>query len=287
MDDFFDDNDFIDETGETEVETPLSVLNRDGVIEPPHYPIDIHDDSGYQKNVVPDLKNEINQELKSASESNPEINILFVGTSHLPPFPLFDSESVEQVVADPLLKLDSIYGHPENDIKLWHQQTYPDTCAIVSQEFVIESFINVDLDEDQLIDMAIKKGYYLPGGGTLPYDVGNIIEDFGIPVERSEGNSFEDLAEKLRNNQKIIVSLDANEIWNNSESEQLNDLFFMPEANHAVEVIGYNDDNQTIILNDPGHPNGQGLEVALSDFSQAWKDSNNFMMYSKNPAPVA
>ena len=57
----------------------------------------------------------------------------------------------------------------------------------------------------------------------------------------------------------------------------------MPEqgANHAVQVIGIDNsdpDNPVVILNDPGHPNGQGVRVAADDFMDAWEDSDNFMV---------
>jgi hypothetical protein len=76
--------------------------------------------------------------------------------------------------------------------------------------------------------------------------------------------------------------VDANEIWSPSGEEQLKDLLFMPEANHAVMVTGYNDSTQTVILNDPGHPNGAGMKVDLKDFENAWNDSCNFMVSTVN-----
>jgi len=174
--------------------------------------------------------------------------------------------------------LGKIYGEPENGIKFWHQQEFPDTCAIVSQEFILEDITGDDFSEEDLVKESRAKGYYYPGCGTLPYDVGKLLEDYDISVQRSEGNSIEDIKEKLDNNQKIIVGVDANEIWANGLDQQLIDLFYMPEANHAVQVIGYNEDNGSVILNDPGHPDGKGLEVPLVDFQCAWDDSNSFMV---------
>ena len=289
MDDFVDDlnDDSMDDPFEDDnkFETPLIPQSNslDGLQQSRHFT----DSHGHQKSIVPDLKDAIKQDLDVSTETDSNLNVLAgenhsLGSSHF-----FGAVAPEQPLESAFSNLEAIHGDPSGDMQLWHQQTNPDTCAIVSQEFIIESFIDIDLNEDQLVDMAIEKGYYSPGGGTLPDDVGKIIEDFGIPVERTEGNTFDDLVEKLQNNQKIIVGLDSGEIWHNGEIEMLEDLLFMPQADHAVEVIGYNEDNQTIILNDPGHPDGQGFEVSLNDFEQAWEDSNNFMMFTKNPAPVA
>jgi Peptidase_C39 like family len=173
------------------------------------------------------------------------------------------------------------------DIKHWHIQDMPDTCAIVSQEYILDSCLERDFTEKELVHHAIEKGYYTPGYGTFMYDVGNLLEDFDFTVERTEGNNFNDILEKLNNNQKIIVGVDSNEIWANSSSEQLKDLFFMPEANHAVQVIGYSNESQTVILNDPGHPDGKGMEVNLRDFEEAWQDSNNFMVSAEPPSSAS
>ena len=177
--------------------------------------------------------------------------------------------------------IGDIVGEPLEDIKHWHMQEGLDTCAIVSQEYILDSYLDEDVTEAKLVNHAIDKGYYTPGCGTFMYDVGNLLEDYDFTVERTEGNNFNDLLEKLNNNQKIIVGVDSNEIWVNSSSEQLKDLFFMPEANHTVQVIGYNNESQTVILNDPGHPDGKGMKVNLCDFEEAWQDSNNFMVSAK------
>ena len=171
-----------------------------------------------------------------------------------------------------------MYGNPSSDAIHWHQQKYPDTCAIVSQEYILEAYIDRDFSEEELALEAMSKGYYAPGVGTLPEDVGNLLEDHGIEVERSDGNSIENITDKLSKHQKVIVGVDANEIWAPSDEEQLKDLLFMPEANHAVMVTGYDDSTQTVYLNDPGHPDGAKMSVNLDDFENAWNDSCNFMV---------
>ena len=182
--------------------------------------------------------------------------------------------------------MDKTIG-PSEDIKHWHMQEGLDTCAIVSQGYILDSYLDHDFTENELVNHAIDKGYYTPGCGTFMYDVGKLLEDYGVTVERTEGNKFNDILEKLNNNQKIIVGVDSNEIWANSSSEQLKDLFFMPEANHAVQVIGYNNESQTVILNDPGHPDGKGMGVNLRSFEEAWQDSNNFMVSAEPPSSAS
>lgn len=71
-------------------------------------------------------------------------------------------------------------------------------------------------------------------------------------------NDIDDIRECLESGGKVIVSIDADEIWF-GESD---DLFTPGDGpNHAVEVIGIdysNPDEPMVILNDSGNPNGCG-----------------------------
>lgn len=172
---------------------------------------------------------------------------------------------------DEFLPEVELVGNPNSDIENWHEQTYPDTCAIVSQEFILDELTGMDFTEEQLRQEAINKGYYSPGYGTPQEDVGRLLEDYGFEVERTQGNTLEDLSVKLENGDKVLVSLDADEIWNLGQEDYQEDYLddysessgCIPgqDCNHAVQVIGidYSDrNNPMVILNDPGSPNSQG-----------------------------
>jgi len=181
--------------------------------------------------------------------------------------------------------LAKVHGTPEEDAKFWHHQGSDFTCAVVSQEYILESFTGQDLSEEDLTAEAIIKGYCLPGVGSYPEYVGSLLEDYGIKVFRSIGNTIDDLKNNLASGKKVIVSLDANEIWDPTGLHQLMDLFFMPQANHAVMVTGYDDISQEVILNDPGHPDGAGMRIPLSVFENAWEDSGRFMVHTLSSPP--
>lgn len=61
----------------------------------------------------------------------------------------------------------------ETDLEVWHQQTYPDTCAIVCQEFVLDQLTGEDFSENELRSEATASGSYIPGGGTPAECVGD------------------------------------------------------------------------------------------------------------------
>jgi len=82
------------------------------------------------------------------------------------------------------------------DIDLWHLQHH-DTCAIVSQQFVLESLTGHSFSENELMKEAQEHGWYYPGGGTPPDHVGDLLKLHGIPIERGCGRSIEYLQSQL------------------------------------------------------------------------------------------
>ncbi|MBM9606743.1 C39 family peptidase [Desulfopila inferna] len=169
-----------------------------------------------------------------------------------------------------------------NDANQWHLQENTDTCAVVTQEFILDAVTGHDFSEQELVTHAIEKGYYTPGVGTSCEDVGKILEDYGIEVKRTTGNELSDLEDVIRSGQKVMVGVDCNEINNNSASEQLKDILYMPEANHLFQPIGIDYGSQEVIVNDPGTFDGQAKRVAISNFLAGWADSNFFMAQTTN-----
>ncbi|MCD4720208.1 MAG: hypothetical protein K8S13_10175 [Desulfobacula sp.] len=191
-------------------------------------------------------------------------------------WPNFDPDA-----ADP----DAVLGDPATDMAQWHQQTYSDSCAIVSQEFILDTVLDHDFSEEELVELANEKGWYTPGGGTTLPNMGRVMEHFNLEVAYDENCTLEDLSEKLENGEKIIVALDSDEILNPGmgEDEPLALYYGIPGqgANHAVQVIGIDQsdpDNPEVIINDPGTPNGKALSIPAADFNEAWEDSNHYMV---------
>lgn len=179
-----------------------------------------------------------------------------------------------------------VLNDPTSDLEHWHQQAYDDTCAIASQEFILDELTGYDFSEDQLRQEAAANGWYTPGVGTPLDCTGNLLEAHGIGIEKQYGCTLEDISNQLAQGNKVIVGLDADEIWNPGgfdEDDAIANFVGMPgqDANHAVQVVGIDSsdpDNPLFILNDPGSPNGQGLTIPAADFMNAWEDSNFFMV---------
>lgn len=180
----------------------------------------------------------------------------------------------DPAAADP----DCVVGDPVSAMDDWHWQETDCSCAVASQEFVLEELTGLEFEESVLRDLAEEHGWFDPNGGTTMADVGNLLEYMGLRVERSTGNSIEDLEECLANGGEVIVGVDSSEIWTG-----LDDDFFFPgmDADHAVQVIGidHTDPSQPmVILNDPGCTNGCGAMLPMETFLKAWEDSGCFMV---------
>lgn len=173
-----------------------------------------------------------------------------------------------------------IIGNPSESLDSWHVQS-DNTCAVVSQEFVLENLLDREFNEKELTEIAEAHGWY--DNGTSMNDVGKLLEYYGIDVEQSMGNTLYDLRNSLQEGKQIIVGVDADEMWSGQNEEM-----FGPgmDANHAIQVIGIDESNPhdvKVIINDSGVTNGQGVMVPADSFIDAWEDSGCFMVEASCP----
>ena len=182
-----------------------------------------------------------------------------------------------------------IIGTPEEDAAQFPgAQSYPDTCAIRCQEFILELYTNQDIPEDQLIEQAMTHGWYTPGEGTPLQDVGNLLELNGIPVNRFEHANIFNLASELGQGHKVIIGIDSGELWgDNPVMEAIQDQFGLDTADHAVVVSGIDTTdpvNPHVLVSDPGTGEALG-SYPLAQFLDAWADSNFNMVSTREPGP--
>ncbi|MCH5185012.1 MAG: hypothetical protein J1F64_02690 [Oscillospiraceae bacterium] len=181
-----------------------------------------------------------------------------------------DLENFDPASAD----MSEVSGDPAQSMSKWEYQGDTGRCAIYSQKFVIEELTDQKVDIEELVDLAESNGWFDEDSGTSLLNMDKLLDFYGVQSEMSFYNDFSDLQRDLEMGKKIIVSIDADEIWYGEN----NDLFTPDDnANHAVEVIGVDHsdpDNTMVILNDSGNPNGCGEMVPLDVFLDAWEDGN-------------
>lgn len=160
------------------------------------------------------------------------------------------------------------------------QQMFDDTCAIKSQEIIMNA-AGLDVSEYSLRDEAIQNGWYTPGLGTPREDVGKLMEAHGMEVRQQVHGSVYNLACELSHGHPVIVGVDSGELWNPGVTETFEDVIYGGQADHALIVGGieFNDDfsGGTVNLIDPG-TGDFAIGYDMKAFENAWNDSDNFMV---------
>ena len=167
------------------------------------------------------------------------------------------------------------FGEPEAASKYWHQQEGSNSCAVVCQQSILECVAGIQVSESELCQTAETNGWYHPDKGTFPEDMTKLLEHYGVQTETRHGMSPLELVETVNSGNNVMVGLDANEIWHPATGADGLPLE-QPDMGHAVWVTGahFNSDGgMDVVLNDPGHANGAGKAVAMSDFLNAWQDT--------------
>ena len=234
--------------------------NGDGYVDTYVYSIDEDHDGTFEAVEVYDLDDE------SAYVDIENINYDVQNDPYSEYYDDFENYSSEN--SDP----DAVIGDPETSMENWEFQGDTNRCALYSQMFVIEELTGHDIDMEEFADIAENNGWFTEEDGTPIYDIDKMLNYYGVESEMSFDNDISDIQECLADGGRVVVSVDADEIWTGD-----NDNIFSPgeAANHAVEVIGidYSDpDNPMVILNDSGHPDGCGAMIPLDDFVDAWED---------------
>jgi hypothetical protein len=155
----------------------------------------------------------------------------------------------------------------------WIPQTTDYTCAVVSQQMILEQF-GFNTTEQELMFIGFENGWLTEGGTSLS-DMGKLLEYHGIGTHEGVGGGVDSLINELRHGRKVIVGLDSGELWNQDSIWQ--DLIGPDGADHAVVVTGLDfrdSQNPLVYINDPGDPDGAARPYPLDKFADAWNDSN-------------
>ncbi len=192
-----------------------------------------------------------------------------------------------------LAKAYNTFGeHGENILDpVYVQQPDDHSCALRSQQIVLRDY-GIDIPFQQLEKLALDNGVYTEHG-TYTYDIGKVLQIAGVGMHQVQGSSLYDLTNELAQGHRVIVSVDANELWYTDSMNKLknwfNDAIGNQGGNHALIVAGVevnpNDFNDVkVVLTDPGAGHLR-VEYPLDQFMDAWKDSKCFMAATNDPAP--
>jgi len=174
-------------------------------------------------------------------------------------------------------ELEGIEAHDvEEAAEEWHVQEGDFSCAVCTQQFIINEFMDLNLTEEQLCKIAETQGWFTPEMGTSLRDVGNLLELFGIDTHMSYEGSMSDIKNTLDQGGRVIVAVDSMVLWTEGY-----DNYPVYGIDHAIEIIGIDDSNPNdirVIINDSGIEGGGGRSVSYLEFMEAWQPSGGFMV---------
>ena len=130
-----------------------------------------------------------------------------------------------------------------------------------------------------MVHEATDHGWYAPGQGTTPDNVGNLLELHGVDVTHYQHASQFDLANELAHGHKVIVGVDSESLWHNA---------VLHGADHAIVVSGIDTSDPQhvkVVVSDPGDGSAQA-SYPLEQFLEAWRGSDFFMVATHEPAPA-
>ena len=188
----------------------------------------------------------------------------------------------------------SNYGETGQNIKdpIFIQQPDDHSCALRSQQIILRDF-GLDTPFKDLEKIAKENGVY-SDDGTSMCDVGKVLDIAGVGMHQVIGCNMFDLTNELAQGHRVIVGVDANELWyNDSITDKLknwfDDITGNQGGNHALIVAGVevnpnNPSDVKVVLTDPGSGDLR-IEYPMKQFMDAWKDTSCFMAATDAPAP--
>ncbi len=187
----------------------------------------------------------------------------------------------------------NVYGESGENLTdpVYIQQPDDHSCALRSQQIVLRDF-GIDIPFEKLEELAKSYGVYTDQG-TFTYDIGKVLQIAGVGMHQVQGSTFYDLTNELAQGHRVIVSVDANELWYTDSMSKLknwfNDAIGNQGGNHALIVAGVQVNPEDpkdvkVVLTDPGDGHLR-VEYPLDQFMDAWKDSKCFMAATDQPAP--
>lgn len=205
---------------------------------------------------------------------------------------------------------DQTIGDPFEKADFWFQQAVSGWCGPASVAQIIAEYSGaVDLQalEGQVAQAAIDNGWlsYSEGGkfdgwsGMTTPDLNTLLNELGVPADVEHGDMTQ-LAQYLAEGREIIVAVDADETWARVSAED-SAVDLDPDAasvfhdddgvdagiapDHFVTVVGIDLDRGVVLLNDPGHPDGELAVIPIEQFDDAWRDSGHEMIVTRSAGP--
>jgi hypothetical protein len=183
----------------------------------------------------------------------------------------------EHTVDDPTATAEGgVHGGSETE---WYQeQAIAGQCVPTSVAMIVSEHTGEWIDFEDAVatadDLELLAGGEDSPKGMWAQQAEALLEHYGVEAHVEHGD-IEALSDHLDDGHGVIAIIDANEIWDMPDG---------PGTNHALVVTGVDEEAGTVTLNDPGQPDGGGIEVPIDEFMDAWSDGGNQMVVTDDPA---
>ena len=141
-------------------------------------------------------------------------------------------------------------------------------CEVQCEAYVLKR-CSIDCSVDELLEVAKKNHWIKRVGMPLQY-MGNLLEHKDLKVIRKYEATIGDIRESLESGGNVIVAVDSDKLYPERSDEE-------DATNHAIVIT--NVDAETVTIYDP--ENITEVEVQISLFISAWKESRNFLVCAK------
>lgn len=148
-------------------------------------------------------------------------------------------------------------------------------CCLECEKYILRK-LNIEFDEEQLLQNAIRNGWQKEKGTAL-HNVGRHLGSKGLTVTRRYNASIDDIANAINNNECVIVAVDGGELLRNRAEETVEDLLIGQIPDHTVVVLSLDVVCRTITLFDPNSSNAEDT-YSIEQFKDAWNDSKNYLV---------
>lgn len=184
-----------------------------------------------------------------------------------------ESVTNDQAVTDDETADDGVHGEPRADVEYHQVQPGPVDCLPTSVSMALSEITGTTVPADELVAMATEEGF-MTDSGMAAGDAVTLFENYGVEAEATSG-TVDDLRAALDAGEPVIVGIDSADVYSGGGGP------FDPgmESGHAVVVTGIDNGPPGVLyINDPGFPDGAGVEIPLELFEDAWEDSENTMV---------
>ena len=148
-------------------------------------------------------------------------------------------------------------------------------CCLECEKFILRK-LNIEFDEEQLLQNAIRNGWQKENGTAL-HNVGRHLENKGLLVTRRYDASTENIAVALEESECVIVAVDGGELSGNRPDEIIEDFVIGHLPDHTVVVLSLSSNDDTITIYDPNSSNAEDT-YSIEQFKGAWNDSKNYLV---------